>query len=280
MASAVVQELSKEMAYRALYLASDTQVDQAILDLLRSTCAEVHVVSAIAQATALIESPSHATNGSDSKYVIVADVVAGGTALAEYVVSRFGRLTQTQADLAMHSQPLIILIDASGDVNAARKAIRLRVNAYLLGSESTDDKVAMISRLLASSDPDEFIDVSGSASATPFTSTTSTSASSLSSYTATQAPHNDSDVLPSLDSHATRLSQIESAIITCLSTHVGLPMSASSIVSQVMGREMDEDKAASLIRPHISRLRSKVEPMPQMPQRLLTVRGKGYMFVC
>ena len=78
---------------------------------------------------------------------------------------------------------------------------------------------------------------------------------------------------------AGRLSSVESAIVNCLSAQMGAPMSARSIVSAVMGRELDEESAASLIRPHISRLRSKVEPTPQMPQRVLTVRGKGYMFI-
>jgi len=267
----------KEMAYgyRAIYLASDTQADPAILDLLRSTCDEVHVVNAIAQATAQIESPSPALDGSDSKFVIVADVAAGGTALAEYVVSRFGSATQSQDDLALRNSPLIVLIDDSGDVNSARKALRLRVHAYLLGSESTADKVAMIGRLLESH-PQDLTDVPGSGPTATFTSFTPPTEHTGN----TNGNGGASTSFPSLDAGVSRLSQIESAIIMCLSAHIGLPLSARTIVSHVMGREMDEDKAASLIRPHISRLRSKVEPTPQMPQRLLTVRGKGYMFVC
>jgi hypothetical protein len=91
------------------------------------------------------------------------------------------------------------------------------------------------------------------------------------------------DERPALDAESARntsqayarLSTIESAIISCLNDRMGLAVSAKSIVSMVMGRELDEDKAASLLRPHISRLRSKLEQMPQMPQHLLTVRGKG-----
>jgi hypothetical protein len=271
MASAIWTGDIKEMAYQALYLASDTQADPAILELLRSTCNEVRVVTAIAQATAQIESPSHALDGSDSKYVIVADVAAGGTALAEYVVSRFSG-GQSPDELNARNSPLIVLIDDSGDVNSARKALRLRVHAYLLGSESTADKVAMIGRLLASH-PDDFTDM-------PRRSSPETSTSFVPSAEHVGNGNDGGNGFPALDAGASRLSQIESAIISCLSAHIGLPMSARSIVSHVMGREMDEDKAASLIRPHISRLRSKVEPTPQMPQRLLTVRGKGYMFVC
>jgi two-component system response regulator RegX3 len=85
--------------------------------------------------------------------------------------------------------------------------------------------------------------------------------------------------MANMQPHTARLSTIENAIITCLNHSAGLPVSARAIVNTVMGRDLDEDKAASLLRPHISRLRSKLEPMPQMPQHLLTVRGKGYMVV-
>lgn len=251
------------MTYRALYLASDTRADQAVIDLLRSRCAEVHVVSAIAQATALIESPSHDSDGSDSKDVIVADVAVGGTALAEFVVGRRADELTPQHDCA---RPLIVLIDDIGDVHAARKALRLRVNAYLLPTDAPAERIAVISRLLAAQDHD-CDDVNGLRALTTNIGAngTSTSEASASAFDMTAV---------------SRLSQIEAAIMSCLSAHTGLPMSARMIVSHVMGRDMDEDKAASLIRPHISRLRSKVEPTPQMPQRLLTVRGKGYMFVC
>jgi DNA-binding response OmpR family regulator len=76
-----------------------------------------------------------------------------------------------------------------------------------------------------------------------------------------------------------RLSSVEAAIINCLSARPGEAVSARSLVQTIMGRDVDEDHAASLIRPHISRLRSKLEPTPQMPRKLLTVRGKGYIFV-
>lgn len=261
------------MINQALYLTSDASADQEILKLLRSQCDEVHVVSAIAQATALID-PSSVLSGGSSRRLIVADIAAGGLALAEYVVSLFNRVAQFGVVESVCSRPTIILIDETGDVNAARKALRLRVDGYLLANDSVETRLNVVSQLMTEkANCQDNNDTKINAA---------TLNSSLDGNEGVNTSQSETHSLQALDTNSVhfRLSQIESAIISCLRAHVGLPMSARSIVSHVMGRDMDEDKAASLIRPHISRLRSKVEPMPQMPQRLLTVRGKGYMFVC
>lgn len=41
----------------------------------------------------------------------------------------------------------------------------------------------------------------------------------------------------------------------------------------------DEEEARQLIRPHIVRLRRKLEPDPQQPRFLISVRGIGYCWV-
>lgn len=41
----------------------------------------------------------------------------------------------------------------------------------------------------------------------------------------------------------------------------------------------DEEEARQLIRPHIVRLRRKLEPDPQQPRFLISVRGIGYRWV-
>jgi DNA-binding response OmpR family regulator len=251
-----------EMNSRAIYLANPSHIDASLLSALQTRCADVHSVPAIAQAAALIDMPLTPADYSTATYLILAEVTAGGLALAEYVSSIQGRaghrLNKEQAGKRIG----IVLIDPDGDVNAARKALRLGVDGYLLSGDALEQKLATIDQVLeqlSNSAPPDIMDDD------PNIRASSQVGGSISAFTSM---------------HILRLSQIESAIMSCLSAHIGLPISASNIVSEVMGREMDEDKAASLIRPHISRLRSKVEPTPQMPQRLLTVRGKGYMFVC
>lgn len=252
------------MTSRAIYLVNPSRSDAALLSALNARCADVHSVPAIAQAAALIDMPLTPADYSSATYLILAEVSAGGLALAEYVSSIQGRAGHRLNSEQGGKRIGVVLIDPEGDVNAARKALRLGVDGYLLGGDSLEQKLETIDRILDRLStvltPEDMDDNPGYQN--PGYQQTS---HHTSGYTAMQA---------------LRLSQIESAIMNCLSAHIGLPISASNIVSEVMGRDMDEDKAASLIRPHISRLRSKVEPTPQMPQRLLTVRGKGYMFVC
>ncbi len=170
----------------------------------------------------------------------------------------------------VHPRVKVVLIDDTGDVNAARRALRLGVDEYLLPGDSPEKRLSTIRSLITEASQHDSGDPAQDAG--------------LQAHAAIiNGAHIQDDAVHPLDASAldnARLSQIEAAIIHCLCAHTGLPLSARAIVNQVMGRDMDEDKAASLIRPHISRLRSKVEPTPQMPQRLLTVRGKGYMFVC
>lgn len=259
------QEYAVEMAHRALYLANESHIDQEIVQILQSKCADVQIVTALAQATALIESPSLAQDHGSYKSLIVADVSAGGIVLAEYIDNLFSRLGPLDE---ISPRPIMVLVDAEGNVTAARKALRLGVDGYILGSDSAETKSALLDSLMNSSPR------------RPLPEPSHSSSNGYSATLATDGPHTLTGSSFSQEMMSpSRLSQIESAIMSCLSSHSGNPLSARSIVNEVMGRDMDEDKAASLIRPHISRLRSKVEPTPQMPQRLLTVRGKGYMFI-
>jgi two-component system response regulator RegX3 len=183
--------------------------------------------------------------------LIVADVAAGGISLAEYAIEQYA---------SVGLRPVIVLLDSTSDINAARRAIRLGVDVYLLPSDSAEFRSQSIEQAI------QQMDTIGATKSVLGTSLPPLSGSNGSTKSNFQQP-------------VARLSTIESAIIDCLSNNPGLPVSARTIVNTVMGRDLDEDKAASLLRPHISRLRSKLEPLPQMPQHLLTVRGKGYMVV-
>jgi len=258
------------MTVTALFLFDGACPDAAVTQHLNERGIAVRTTNSLAQAMSLVNSPlaNHASNppfndlslmtssaisdGSQSSNyrLIVAEVSAGGISLAEYIVEQYSNETSPR--------PCIVLLDQHHDIGAARRALRLAVEAYLLSDDRIEQKVRELDRVLAKA----------SAQAIRMINIESPRfvRQNWSSETANKQV-------------AARLSTIESAIMTCLTDQVGLPVSAKSIVSMVMGRELDEDKAASLLRPHISRLRSKLEPMPQMPQHLLTVRGKGYMVV-
>jgi two-component system response regulator RegX3 len=50
------------------------------------------------------------------------------------------------------------------------------------------------------------------------------------------------------------------------------------LVQCAQGYEADAWGARSIVRVHIRRLRSKLEPDPARPRYILNVRGVGYMF--
>lgn len=258
------------MTVTALFLFDGASPDSAVMQHLNERGVTVRTTSSLAQAMSLVNSPlaSHASNPSfsdlsivtssaisegsqPSNYrLIVAEVSAGGISLAEYIAEQYSSDTLPR--------PCIVLLDQHQDIGAARRALRLAVEAYLLSDDRPEQKARELDRVMtkASAQVIRMMNLD-----TPRVIRQGWTSDSQNKQV------------------AARLSTIESAIMTCLTDQVGLPVSAKSIVSMVMGRELDEDKAASLLRPHISRLRSKLEPMPQMPQHLLTVRGKGYMVV-
>ena len=251
------------MSSQVLFLFDGFEPNPTIVQHLSLHGLKIQTTSALAQAMNWIhatrslfsshgyENPMQERTRGDVFNMIVADVSAGGISLAEYALEQYETIGL---------RPVLVLLDDAGDVSAARRAIRLNVDAYLLKTEPDEFKLLALEQAV------------------------------LQAQTHVQPAWSNGNTIPSLEGitlgytaqfqpPAARLSTIENAIINCLSHSVGLPVSARSIVNTVMGRDLDEDKAASLLRPHISRLRSKLEPMPQMPQHLLTVRGKGYMVV-
>ncbi|MGB9594534.1 MAG: winged helix-turn-helix domain-containing protein, partial [Anaerolineae bacterium] len=54
--------------------------------------------------------------------------------------------------------------------------------------------------------------------------------------------------------------------------------SCRRLAKAALGYEVSEREAAEIIRPHISRLRRKVEPNPAKPRVIRTIRGKVYLY--
>jgi DNA-binding response OmpR family regulator len=67
----------------------------------------------------------------------------------------------------------------------------------------------------------------------------------------------------------------EGTILAHLMAHVGVPVSCRELAS-ALGYAETEEKARTIVRPHISRIRRKIEPDPASPRLLVTVPGLGY----
>ena len=74
------------------------------------------------------------------------------------------------------------------------------------------------------------------------------------------------------------LTPTEFRLLECLLEEADQVRSPQELVRCAQGYETDTQGARSIIRVHIRRLRSKIEPEPSRPRYIRNVRGVGYMF--
>jgi DNA-binding response OmpR family regulator len=73
------------------------------------------------------------------------------------------------------------------------------------------------------------------------------------------------------------LTSCEAALLACLMQSPGAVISHRELACNTLSYEVDDFEAPGLIRPHICRLRKKLEPRPAFPQFVRTVPGRGYL---
>ena len=77
-----------------------------------------------------------------------------------------------------------------------------------------------------------------------------------------------------------RLSPIQARIFDRLWTHRNATVTMKELVSAVLLKsDIDVDEGVRLLRPHLVRLRSKLESCPDLAHRIINVRGNGYMMI-
>jgi DNA-binding response OmpR family regulator len=70
----------------------------------------------------------------------------------------------------------------------------------------------------------------------------------------------------------------EAALLMYLMQSPGAIYSCRDLARIPLGYEVSEREAEDIVRPHISRLRNKVETDPAHPALIRTIRGRGYLF--
>ena len=73
------------------------------------------------------------------------------------------------------------------------------------------------------------------------------------------------------------LTENESVLLAFLMERPDRPFSCREL-ARALGYEVDEHEAQDIVRPHISRLRKKIEIDPGHPRWVRTLRGQGYLF--
>lgn len=88
-------------------------------------------------------------------------------------------------------------------------------------------------------------------------------------------------VVRGLDDEASRSAELtanEVALLAYLMKHPDTVFSCRQLTGTALGYDVREREARTIVRPHISRLRKKIEPDPAHPRLVQTIRGKGYLF--
>ncbi len=79
--------------------------------------------------------------------------------------------------------------------------------------------------------------------------------------------------------HTVELTENEVAILVALMEHPNQVLSCNQLADAALGYEgLDKWTVESLIRSCVFRLRQKIEPSPDTPHLIRTVRGRGYFF--
>lgn len=73
------------------------------------------------------------------------------------------------------------------------------------------------------------------------------------------------------------LTTSEAALLVHLMQRPGIVFSCRELAWVALGYDVNEKEAQSIIRPHISRLRKKIESDPANPRLIRTVSGRGYI---
>ena len=75
-----------------------------------------------------------------------------------------------------------------------------------------------------------------------------------------------------------KLTASESALLAQMIQHPNTIFSCRELAQTALGYDVSEQEARRIIRPHIYRLRKKIEPDPNRPRLIRTTPGKGYLF--
>lgn len=202
--------------------------------------------------------------------LLVADVRAGAIALLALLKEQNNGLPPT------------LLFDADGaDIHTAIRALQLGVREYLLSTDSEAHR-ELSTRLMAeranrqvqASAPAPLPDAAALRIVMP------PAMGVIPSTPTTGFRWDPSTHLIHIDRDYVRLSPIESRIFDLLLANRNRVVALNDLIEYaLMRRNIDEKEGAKLLRPHLVRLRSKLESHPKLAHRIVNMRGNGYMMI-
>jgi DNA-binding response OmpR family regulator len=162
----------------------------------------------------------------------------------------------------------VILLTAFGSTESAVQALRLRIHDYLLKPASPAQIIASVKKGLSrrtarskaavvNTDSDEAIEV--------FTLKDGTSVD----LARRQIKHKNK---------IEHLTPAEGRLLRILMENEGKVFSHRELVLLVQGYDTSQREAPEILRPLVSRLRHKLEQFPSLSEKVVSVRGTGYLY--
>jgi DNA-binding response OmpR family regulator len=164
----------------------------------------------------------------------------------------------------------VILLTAFGTTESAIHALRLRVHDYLLKPAAPSQVVNSVKKGLARRD--------ARLKARAGTSTTDVD-ESIAEFSLKDGTHIDlSRRQIRKKDQIIHLTPAEGRLLRVLIENPGRVYSHRELVLLVQGYDTSQREAPEILRPLVSRLRHKLEAFPSLSDRIVSVRGTGYLY--
>ena len=252
------------MGAQAIYLGFGKGPDTAIEQGLLEAGCEVRTVYSVPEAfTALKMTISHDNAFGMANTILVAEVQAGAIPLLSLI---------HEVNLTL---PPTLLYDREGtNVHTAIQALKLGAHDYVLFSEA-DDARKLRARVLA----ERIMTAHDNAvKGAPQTGTYTPAPAPVRSTSINFKWVPDTNIIYFDDSYV-RLTPVEGRVFAMLLAKHNQTVSMEELIKfalQMPNKSIDS--GVRLLRPHMMRLRGKLEVHPQVAHRIVNVRGDGYMF--
>lgn len=248
------------MKQQVVYLSSGEGVDSAIAKGLNEAGFEMYHTRSISETLYAFG------NGHKNAAILVAEVQAGALPLLTLLKEQ-GR-----------PSPTVLLFDRDGrDIHAPIQALQLGVREYLLASD-TNVQRELRTRVLAEN-----------ATRKIYTPEPTAAPVEPKPEPAVEAIDNNEPLNFVWDSVAhiihvgnefVRLSPIEGRMFNMLVINRRVAVSMKDLIAKALLKpNMSTSEGIKLLRPHLVRLRNKLDSYPALAHRIVNMRGTGYMFV-